>query len=88
MDRQSAGRLGGQARSGAKEAAARGNGKLGGRPSKAVTLVRDMRAMYRHVRHTGIDPHDLWLIVERLCRGPDSNRCFFLLPHAGGGYGF
>lgn len=49
-----------------------------------------MRAMHARVadkcRH--IDPGDLDLIIERLCREPNSNRAFFIYPRADGGYEF
>lgn len=35
-----------------------------------------------------IDPGDLGLILERLCREPGSGRRFFLYPRASGGYDF
>jgi hypothetical protein len=90
MDVRDAGRQGGQRKSPAKRAAARQNGARGGRPSKVQALLRRMRVMYAKIgdqcRH--IDPGDLGLIIERLCRAQNSGRQFFIFPRKGGGYGF
>jgi hypothetical protein len=90
MNARAAGQLGGKRRSPAKRVAARRNGALGGRPKKAEVLLRDMRAMYAKIkdRCSDIDPGDLGLIIERMCRPPGSGRRFFIRPLEGGGYGF
>ncbi len=90
MDARDAGRRGGRRKSPAKRAAAQRNGARGGRPSKGELLLRRMRAMYAKVseQHLTIDPGDLGLIIERLCRAPDSGRRFFIRPRSDGGYGF
>lgn len=55
-------------------------------------LVRRIRLMHAKVKEdprvAGIDPGDLGLILERLCREPGSDRRFFLRPRANGGYAF
>jgi hypothetical protein len=47
-----------------------------------------MRELYEKlaVKCPEIDPGDLNLIVERMCRHPGSGRRFFIRPLAGGGY--
>jgi hypothetical protein len=89
MNARAAGKLGGKRKSRAKRAAARRNGALGGRPKRAEVLLRDMRAMYEKIRGKclNIDPGDLNLIIERMCRRPGSGRRFFIRPLEGGGYG-
>lgn len=83
-----AGRGRGQRSSPAKRAAARKNGARGGRPTKAEALVRRMRAMHEKIgiACSHIDPHDLDLIIERMCRDPGSDRRFFIYPRSDGGY--
>ncbi len=90
MNVRDAGRRGGQRKSPAKRAAAQRNGARGGRPKKAHVLLRTMQAMYAKIRNQplNIDPGDLGLIIERLCRAPNSGRRFFIRPRKGGGYGF
>lgn len=90
MDVRDAGRRGGQRKSPAKRVAAQKNGVRGGRPNKAQALLRRMRAMYEEVKDKtlDIDHGDLWLIIERLCREPNSGRRFFIRPLKDGGYGF
>jgi len=90
MNARDAGRRGGQQKSLAKRVAARRNGALGGRPKKAELLLRDMHAVYDKIKDqcSSIDPGDLGLIVERMCRPPGSGRCFFIRPLRGGGFGF
>ena len=89
MKPHESGKASGRSASHAKRVAAKANGAKGGRPSKVALLLRRMREM--HARLAGkvpeIDPHDLDLIVERLCRAP-GDREFFIVPLAGGGYGF
>jgi hypothetical protein len=48
-----------------------------------------MRDLYEkiHAAAPAIDPGDLLLIVERMCRRPGSGRRFFIRPLKGGGYG-
>jgi hypothetical protein len=89
MDVKAAGRRGGQRKSPAKRAAARRNGARGGRPNKAQALVRRMQVVHAKIKDQcrSIDPHDLWLIIERMCRQPGSGRRFFIRPLEGGGYG-
>ena len=89
MDARAAGRLGGKRRSLTKRASSRRNGALGGRPKKAELLLREMRALYEKLRGKcpNVDPEDLILIVERMCRRPGSGRRFFIRPLEGGGYG-
>ena len=89
MGGQARGRqLGGQQRSREKAAAAKRNGARGGRPSKAVALVRRVQAMRAKLgdRCRNIDPHDLDLILIRLCSRPQDGRRFFIYPRAGGGF--
>jgi len=90
MNVRDAGRSGGQRQSPAKRAAARRNGARGGRPSNAQVLLRRMRAMYTKIgdQCRDVDPGDLGLIIERLCRAPNSGRQFFIFPRKSGGYGF
>ena len=90
MDRRDAGRRGGRRKSPAKRAAARANGARGGRPTRAEALVRRIHTLHQRVVAAGldIDPGDLGLILERLCRAPGSGRRFFIRPRKGGGYGF
>lgn len=89
MDVRDAGQRGGRSKSSAKRAAARRNGRGGGRPNKAQDLLRRMRAVHERIKDQcqNIDPHDLWLIIERMCRRPGSGRRFFIRPLEGGGYG-
>jgi hypothetical protein len=49
-----------------------------------------MRAMHAKIEphHLDIDPEDLGLIIERLCRAPNSGRRFFIRPRKDGGFGF
>lgn len=88
MDVREAGRQGGQRKSAAKQAAARRNGARGGRPGRLQALLRRMRAMHAKVegRLPDMDPHDLDLIIERLCRRFGDGRRFFIRPRIGGGY--
>jgi hypothetical protein len=90
MNAHDAGRRGGQSKSPAKRSAAKRNGSRGGRPRKVQALLRRMRVMYVKIgdqcRH--IDPGDLGLIIERLCRASNSGRQFFIFPRKDGGYGF
>jgi hypothetical protein len=81
---------GGRSKSPAKQRAARRNGARGGRPSNALALMARMRAMHAKIgeRCKHIDPGDLDLIIERMCRAPNSGRQFFIFPRPGGGYGF
>ncbi|HEX4455293.1 MAG TPA: hypothetical protein VH143_30745 [Kofleriaceae bacterium] len=90
MNARDAGRRGGRQRSAAKRAASRRNGALGGRPTKAQTLRGDMQAARAKLadRNLDIDPGDLDLILERLCRTPNSGRRFFIRPRQGGGFVF
>lgn len=90
MDAQRAGRRGGRSRSSAKRAAARRNGSRGGRPRKVVALLRRMDAMRDKLRGRlpEVDPSDLDLIIERLCRLPGDRGRFFIRPRKDGGYGF
>jgi len=89
MNKRDAGQRGGRRKSLAKQAAAKRNGLQGGRPTRAVALWRDMRALYTKIQAKcpEIDPGDLNLIVERMCRRPGSGRRFFIRPLAVGGYG-
>jgi len=89
MNARDAGRRGGQRSSPAKRAAARANGARGGRPKNAEVLVQRMHAIHAELakHHLDIDPHDLDLIIERMCRQPGSGRRFFIRPLRGGGYG-
>lgn len=88
MDAREAGRLGGRNQSAAKLVAARRNGAKGGRPSRVQGLLRRMRAMHAKVagRLPDMDPHDLDLIIERLCRRFGDGRRFFIRPRKDGGY--
>lgn len=88
MNKRDSGQRGGRRKSPAKQAAARRNGAHGGRPTRAEALLRDMRALYEKLaaKCPEIDPGDLTLIVERMCRRPGSSRRFFIHPLAGGGY--
>jgi len=81
---------GGQSRSPAKQAAARKNGARGGRPTKTVALLRRMSAMHALIgpRCRHIDPDDLDLIIEALCRAPGSDRPFFIYPRPDGTHAF
>jgi hypothetical protein len=90
MNARAAGQRGGRRKSPAKRVAAQRNGALGGRPKKVEMLLRNMRAVYAKIKDQGlnIDPGDLGLIVERMCRPPGSGRRFFIRPLVGGGYGF
>jgi hypothetical protein len=90
MNARDVGRRGGQRKSPAKRLAAQRNGARGGRPTKAQALLRRMRAVYATLQdqELNIDPGDLGLIIERLCRTPNSGRRFFIRPRKGGGYGF
>lgn len=49
-----------------------------------------MRALHEKIQghHLDIDPGDLGLILERLCRGPSSGRRMFIRPRKDGGFGF
>ena len=89
VNKRDAGQLGGRRKSPAKQAASRQNGARGGRPKRAEALLRDMRALYEKLapKCPEIDPGDLSLIVERMCRRPGSGRRFFIHPLPGGGYG-
>ena len=80
--------LRGRSKSHAKRAAARRNGSRGGRPSRAESLLRRMREMRAKIGDIDVDPGDLGMIIERLCRAPNSGRRFFIRPRIGGGYGF
>jgi hypothetical protein len=73
-----------------KRDAARKNGRLGGRPSKMAALLERMRSMRAGLadRVLDVDPHDLDLIIERLCRLPGDGRRFFIYASNGGGYAF
>lgn len=88
MNKRDAGQLGGRQKSPTKQSAAKRNGMQGGRPKRAEALLRDMRALYEKLQAKcpEIDPGDLNLIVERMCRRPGSGRRFFIRPLAGGGY--
>lgn len=92
MNAKDAGRRGGRRQSHAKRAAARANGARGGRPSAAEALIRRMREMHAKIRAAGgcpdIDPDDLDLIIERLCRDANSSRVFFIFPQKNGGYAY
>jgi hypothetical protein len=90
MNPRVAGRRGGQRRTAAKRAAARKNGARGGRPSRVEALLGRMRAMHERLakQRLDIDPDDLDLIVEHMCREPNSDRRFFIHPRRDGGYGF
>ena len=90
MNVKEAGRQGGQQKSPAKKAAARKNGAHGGRPTKVQRLLRRMREMHEKVARwcSHIDPGDLDLIIECLCREPNSDRPFFIYPRQDGGYEF
>lgn len=76
--------------SAAKCSAARANGALGGRPSAVALLRSRMRGLYAKIGDLcrDMDPGDLDLIIERLCRSPGSGRRFFLRSQIGGGYAF
>ena len=89
MDKRDAGQHGGRSRSLAKQTASRRNGVLGGRPTRAKALLCAMRRLYEHLhgKCPEIDPGDLSLIVERMCRRPGSGRRFFIRPLEGGGFG-
>jgi hypothetical protein len=89
MNARKAGQIGGRQKSPAKRLAARRNGALGGRPKKADVFLRNMRALYKklHDKCPHIDPEDLILIVERMCRLPGSGRRFFIRSLESGGYG-
>lgn len=50
--------------------------------------MRTLRAKILSVCGDEIDPGDLDLILERLCRKPGSGRVFFIRPRERGGYGF
>lgn len=80
----------GRSKSAAKASAARRNGKSGGRPSRAQRLLRRMSVVHDRISgaNLDVDPGDLWMIIERLCREKNSGRRFFIRPRSGGGYGF
>ncbi len=90
MNARDAGRRGGRRKSPAKTAAARANGARGGRPKKVHVLLQNMRTLRAKIeaRTLNIDPDDLGLIIERLCRAPNSGRRFFIRPRKDGGFGF
>lgn len=78
---------------------ARKNGRLGGRPRKvlaprkarkALALVARMQALYAELadKISDIDLGDAMLVIERMCRGPNDDRAFFIFPRPGGGYDF
>lgn len=74
----------------AKQAAARKNGRLGGRPRKALALLARVRSLYTELadKIPDVDPGDALLVIERMCRGPHDDRVFFIFPRPGGGYDF
>jgi hypothetical protein len=90
MNASDAGRRGGQQKSAAKRSAARRNGTRGGRPRKADALLQRMAVLKAKIDplKIGIDPDDLDLIIERLCRLPGDGRRFFIHPRQAGGYDF
>jgi hypothetical protein len=71
-------------------AASRRNGARGGRPSRAVALVRRVQALRARLagRCDDIDPHDLDLILIRLCSGIHDDRRFFIRARPDGGGDF
>ena len=74
----------------ARRAAARRNGRRGGRPRKAQALVARIQALYAKLAPLvpDVDPGDAMLIIERMCRGPRDDRAFFIFQRPGGGYDF
>jgi hypothetical protein len=74
----------------AKQASARKNGRLGGRPRKALALLARVRALYAELadKISDVDQGDALLVIERMCRGPHDDRVFFIFPRPGGGYDF
>ena len=92
MNVSEAGRRGGRSRSASKQRASKKNGARGGRPSRAQALLKRIQEMRAKIINSplivGIDPEDLDLIVERLCREPDDRRRFFLRPSSEGRYVF
>jgi len=97
MNARQMGRKGGHNRSAAKQAAARRNGKLGGRPMKTGSLgnsaeseVFAQRVLAEQARLapllSNIDPHDLNLILGCMMT-PLDQRLLFLLP-LGNGHAF
>lgn len=74
----------------AKQVASRKNGRLGGRPRKALALIAKMQALYAELvdKIPDVDPGDALLVIERMCRGPYDDRVFFIFPRPGGGYDF
>jgi hypothetical protein len=89
MNVRQMGRKGGLSRSPRKQAAARRNGKRGGRPSAAEAFAARVRAAQARLQPLvpQIDPHDLHLIIGLLAR-PPIERSYFLRPAAGGRYVF
>jgi hypothetical protein len=74
----------------AKRTSARKNGRLGGRPRKALALLARVQALYAELadKIQDVDPGDALLVIERMCRGPHDDRVFFIFPRPGGGYDF
>ena len=88
VNARTAGKKGGRSKSAAKQAASRKNGARGGRPSAARALLKRIVAAQADLQLPDIDPGDLGLILERLCRAPNSGRRFFIRPIKGGGFAF
>lgn len=78
MTPRTMGRKGGRSRSTAKRAAARRNGKLGGRPRAVEVFAREVRALTERLapRLPHIDPGDLRLIARQLLLPPERRAVF------------
>lgn len=82
----------GRSRSAAKRRAARENGKRGGRPRRADALAERVLVLFHDLSPglPDIDPHDLLLILEVMCKDARDRVCFLhQRPDSqGGGYAF
>ena len=89
MDSKDMGRRGGKSRSPAKRAAARRNGRRGGRPRNADVFARKVREVCSRLapRLPQIDPGDLLLIVRHLLLPPE-RRVVFIAQRKDGRYVF
>ena len=83
------GRKGGRSKSEEKRAAARRNGKRGGRPRKVEQFARELRALHARLapQLPEVDPDDLAVILDSLLR-PPARRAVFLFRRADGRYVF
>ena len=79
----------GRSKSKAKRAAARKNGKHGGRPRKLDIWVGKVLALHAELapQFPNIDPGDLLLIIEGMVRDPCES-LFFIFQRPDGGYDF